>query len=105
MGRQAESPLRPPLHVVVEVDPKNAFGVTAFPDEDVVEALRADRAHEPLGERVRLRGPDRGQDHLGALRFKHLIERSGELGVAIVPRKLTPSSRPSMARFLACWVT
>jgi hypothetical protein len=63
-GRQGESPVRPLLHVVADAGPKNAFEVTASPDEDVVEALSADRAHEPLGERVRLRGPDRGQDHL-----------------------------------------
>ncbi len=47
-GRQGESPgVLPLLYVALDVDAKKAFEVTASLDEDVVEALRADRAHEP----------------------------------------------------------
>lgn len=42
--------------VVTSVDAEEAFEVRLVDDQDVVEALAVHGAHEPFGERIRVRG-------------------------------------------------
>jgi S1-C subfamily serine protease len=51
----------------------------ASEDEHPVQALRQDGSDPSLGEGVRVRSADRGEDHLGSFRAKDLVERAGEL--------------------------
>jgi hypothetical protein len=51
--------------------------------QEVVEQLSSDAAHEPLRDRVHIRRPNRCPDHLGADALRYAIERRPELVVAI----------------------
>jgi hypothetical protein len=46
-----------------------------------------DRPHPPHAERVGVQGPDRGEDDLHAFGPEHLVERAGELGIAVVDQE------------------
>jgi hypothetical protein len=72
-------------------------------DQDVIQAFVSDRAHPPLGNRVRLRRPDRRLDQPHALGAHDLVEGAGELGVAVVQQEATFTNRSSIARLRACW--
>jgi hypothetical protein len=65
-------------------DPQRDVEMSPGEREHPVKALAAHRAHEPLGDRVRLGSPDRRPDHLHPLGHKHLVEGAAELGVPIV---------------------
>ena len=67
------------LHAGVE-DPGEMAGAD---DQEVVEAFPANGAHPALRERVGVRRPHRRADDLGADGAPHVVERSGELGVAV----------------------
>ncbi len=83
-GRGEAKPLvRPLLYVVVGVGPQDALQVPASADQHVVQTLRSDRPHEPLGEGVRPRCPNRSSDHPNALGGEDLVERPRELGVPV----------------------
>jgi hypothetical protein len=56
IGRsQVEGSVWPVAVVMVEEDAERSFEMLAVDDEEPVEALRADGAHEALGDGVRLR--------------------------------------------------
>jgi hypothetical protein len=59
-------------------------------DQHVVQALAAQRAHEPLRECVRPRRPDRRPDHPRAVPGEDLIERGGELAILVADHELEP---------------
>ena len=73
-------------------------------DEEMVEALRSDRPHEPLGIGVCVRGPERGLEDLGTSDRK----TSSKVATYFVSRSRTrnltsiPSSAISLTTFLAC---
>ena len=79
------------LYVVSDVSLEHSLEVPTTVDEDVVQALRANGPHEPLGECVRPRCADRRSDDVDALRAEHLVERSLELGVPVA--KEEPNTR------------
>jgi hypothetical protein len=56
--------MRPLFGVVTHVGTKHAIEMPTPEDQDVVQAFRADGPHEPLGEGVGLRCPDRSADDL-----------------------------------------
>src|SRR5664279_1726092 len=80
---QAQSPMWSLLEVVSDVGLEHALEVPRTVDQDVVEALPAHGPHEPLRERIRPGGPDRGSDDPDALGAEHRIERSAERGVPV----------------------
>ena len=86
-SREPERTVRALAVVMVDVGAKHSLQLAAADDQEPVEALPAHRAQEPLGDRVRLRGPDRRADDLNALAAEHLIERVRELAVAIVDQE------------------
>jgi hypothetical protein len=92
--------------VVREVLGEDMLETTPTEDENSVEALPADAAHEPLGDRVRSRGPDRRPDDPDALGAEHVVEAGGELRVPIA-ENLTSRERSARCklRLRACWVT
>ena len=57
-------------------------------DEQPVQALPAERSDPALTDGVGARRPDGGADDSDALGAKHLVERRGELGVAIPDQEL-----------------
>ena len=69
--------MRPMRVVVVDVDAKNTFKLSAAADQEPVEAVAADGAHPALGERVSLRRPEGGADDLDALASKRPRQRRG----------------------------
>src|SRR5947208_9005939 len=76
--------------VVLDVAPQDRVEVAAAEDEEPVETLGADGADEPLGVGVRLWCAHRGGDDSDALAAKHLVERHGELAVAVVDQEPHP---------------
>lgn len=82
-GGQSETPMRSLLAVVLDVCPQDALKVPMPEDEDVIQTLGANGAHEPLGEGVGSRCPDGRSDHPDALALEHLIERPRELHVSV----------------------
>jgi hypothetical protein len=56
---QAQSPMWSLLHVVSDVRAEHSIEVPRTVDQDMVEALPAHGPHEPLGEGVGPRCPDR----------------------------------------------
>ena len=82
-GGQSETAMRSLLTVVLHVRPQDALEVPTPEDEDVIQTLGANGAHEPLGEGVGSRCPDGRSDHPDALALEHLIERPRELRVPV----------------------
>jgi len=77
-----------PLAVVMGSElPKDSLEVTSAEDQHVVEALAASRLYPPLGERVRLRGLDRGLDDPDAFGPEDLVEGTAVLRVTIPDQK------------------
>ena len=64
-------------------------------DQDVIEALAAKRAHEPLRERVRLRRPDWRPDHPRSVTGEDVVERGGELAVPVTDEEPEPPGPPA----------
>jgi len=71
------------LVVVSKVGLEHPLEMPTTVDQDLVEALAAHGPHEPLGEGIRPRCPDRGSDDPDALGAEHRIEGSRELGVPV----------------------
>jgi hypothetical protein len=72
---------------VVDVDAQDVLELSAACDQEPVEAVAADRSDPVLGERVRVRRPERGADDLDALGSKHLVEDAAEVAVAVVDQE------------------
>jgi hypothetical protein len=70
--------------VVVDVDAEHLLKLSPTDDQDPVESVAADGAHPALGERVRLRRPERCADDLDALASEDLVEDTAELAVSVV---------------------
>ena len=77
-GPLIQSALRTMFVVMSDVLGQNLLEMASTEDEDAVETLSADGAHESFGERVRPRSSNRGLDDEGALGAKHLVEAGGE---------------------------
>ena|SRR5438552_18262862 len=91
--------------VVVDVDAENLLKLSPADDQDPVEAVAADGADPALGERVRLRRPERGADDLDAVASEDLVERAAELAVSVVNQEWIGVSRSEsdQASWRACW--
>ncbi len=83
-SREVEGTMRPPAVVVVGIRPKRPIEVPPTEDERPIQALGPDRRDDPFGVGIGIGSPDRGEDHPGALRADHRVERSAELRVAVV---------------------
>jgi len=70
--------------VVVDVDAEHLLKLSPADDQDPVEAVAADGADPALGERVRLRRPERCADDLDAFAPEDLVEDTAELAVSVV---------------------
>jgi hypothetical protein len=73
--------------VMANVDPEDELEVATGEDEQPVEALGPDSSDPALADRVGTRRPDGSANYLQALGRKHLIERTAELGVAVMDEK------------------
>ena len=95
------------LIVVSEVLDEHLLKVTATEDEEPVQTLSADGAHESLGERVRTGSSNRGPYDADALGGEYLVEAGGELRVSIPDEEFGRSvpSTSTKDRLRACWVT
>ena len=76
--------------VVRDVLGKDSLKVMPRDDEQVIEAVLSDGAHPSLGEGVRVRGADRGEDALGVDRGEDLVEAGGEFGIAVTDEEAHP---------------
>ena len=73
-----------PFVVVADVGAKDPFEVALVHDQQVVEALVADRADKSLGVSVGIRSLKGRLEHSGAFGLEDFIEGGRELGVAIL---------------------
>jgi hypothetical protein len=88
-----------PLVVVMrDEDAQRVFEVAAAEDEQPVEALGADGAHEPLGVGVCSWCPDGRVDHLDPFGAEHLVEGGAELAVSVVDQKPCSLEQPGEAK-------
>jgi hypothetical protein len=70
--------------VMANVDLEDALEVATGEDRQPVQALGPDRSDPSLAEGVGTRCPDGSADDLEPLDYEHLIERTAELGVAVM---------------------
>jgi hypothetical protein len=92
--------------VMTGVTTKDTLEMGFVHNEEVVEALRSDRANEPLCKCIRVRGPEGRLQNLGALGFEHFVEARHVLGVTIADQELGSDVWVrSPVTFLACWMT
>jgi hypothetical protein len=68
--------------VVLDIDPNDLVQVASPDDEQPVQAHGVDRPDPAFRVGVRVGRLHRREEHLGALRADHLVERVGELRVA-----------------------
>jgi hypothetical protein len=73
--------------VMADVDLEDALEVATGEDRQPVQALGPDRSDPSLAEGVDTRCPDGSADDLEPLDHEHLIERTAELGVAVMDEK------------------
>jgi len=82
-----------PVSVVVGgIALQDGLEMAAPEDEGAIQALTAQRSHEPFRERVRSRCPDRGADDLDAFGGEHLVDAACVFRVA-VPDEETEGER------------
>lgn len=94
-----------PLAVVmVDVDAKHAFEVTAVEDQQRVETLGTHGPDEALRDRVRLRRPHGSLHGPDAFALEDLVERAAVLTVPVADQEADALFRMSRPRFRACWV-
>jgi hypothetical protein len=84
---EAKASMRPMAVVVLDIGTQRTLELAATEDQHPVEALAPHGADEALGEGVCLRGLHRCADNRDPLSSKDLIERSGELAVAVVDQE------------------
>jgi hypothetical protein len=80
---EIESTMRPLAVVMVDVDAKYAFEVTAIEDQQRVETLGTHGPNEALRDRVRLRRPHRCLHKPDAFVAEDLVEGAAVLAVAV----------------------
>jgi hypothetical protein len=81
--QQVEGTVRPLTVVMVDEDAQHLLEVAAVADQQPVGTFGADGADEPLGDRFRLRCPQRRLDDPNALVGEDGVEAAGELAVAV----------------------
>jgi len=82
-GFQPEGPVGTVDVVVLDVGLKHLLEVFSPDDQQPVQALGPHRADPALGVGVGVGCLHRRDQHLGALRPKHVVERAGEPGVPV----------------------
>ena len=80
---QPERPMGTVDVVMLNVDPKDLLQVAAPNDQQPVQALGPDHADPALGIGVGVGCLHRRDAHVSAVRTKDVVERAGELGVAV----------------------
>jgi hypothetical protein len=81
------SSVRAVLVVMLDVAAKDTNKLLGTHDQQLVQALPADRADPALGDRVGVGRPHGCADDLGTGRAPHVIERPGELGVPVADQE------------------
>ena len=71
----------------MDVDAEDVLELATADDQQPVEALAADAADPALHVSVRIRRPDRCADDLDLRARNERVERTWELGVAVVDRE------------------
>jgi hypothetical protein len=80
--------VRVPLVVMLDMASQDADELLAADDQQLVQALPADRPDPASGDGVGIRRPNRCADDLGPGRAPHVVERCGELGVPVADQEL-----------------
>jgi hypothetical protein len=93
-GALTKGPVGTVRVVTLGILAEHGFEVAPSEDEDPIEALSPDGAHEPFGDGVRQRRPDRGLDDPDALCGEDGVEGSDELGIPVRDEDLTRLPAP-----------
>jgi len=83
-----DSLMRPVVVVVPDVAAQDVRQMTSVEDQEVVEALRPDSSHEPLGVSVGVRCPKRRAQHLSTVAGKDGVEARDVFGVPVAEKEL-----------------
>jgi hypothetical protein len=73
---------------MLDIGPQDTDKLLAADDQQLVQALPADRADPTLGDGIGVGRLHRCADDLGTGRAPHVIERPGELGVPVADQEL-----------------
>ena len=92
--------------IVVHENGGNSFEMSLVQDEQLIETLGTNSAHESLCHTIRLRGAKRGANDLDARASKHLVKTVGELLVPVANQEAELlgafSQHPSQLPGLLC---
>ncbi len=72
---------------VIDALGQDLFEMRPVDDEHPIQTLTANAAHPAFSDRVRPRHPNKTAQDVDANRREYLIERSGELRVAVTEQK------------------
>jgi hypothetical protein len=81
--------------VMTRVAAQDAFEMRFVHDQEVIEALRSDGAHEPFGKGICIRGPIGRPQDLSAFGSEDFVEAHHVLGVTIADQELGCDARIS----------
>jgi hypothetical protein len=84
---QRERPVRTVPVVVLDVDPEYLLEVAETNDQQLVQALGADRANPALRVGIGVRRLYRRDEHVGAFGAEHAVEATAELRVTVADKK------------------
>jgi len=74
--------------VVPRIAAQDSFEMACIHDQEMIEALRSDRSHNPLGVGVGIRSPKWRAQHLSASAYEDSVEARHVLGVPIAEKEL-----------------
>ena len=97
-----------PVFVVMDHEHlEHTLKVGLAQNEQPVETLRADGAHEPLGHPVGVRGAERRANDFDPITSEHVVKRSVNVWSRSRIRKRTGSERDANVQvsWRACWMT
>jgi hypothetical protein len=100
---ERECSVRPLSVVMGHVATEYAFEMAAAEEQDPVETLATDRAHEPLRVGVRLWRPNRRLDYGDPFASEHFVKGGAEFAVSVVdqePRSVEDTGEAEVARLL-----
>ena len=102
-GAETEPTMKSEAVVMVRIGPEHPIEVPASEDGHPIQTLGSDGPNPSLGEAVRVRCADRGEDHLDPQTSSNEPENFESRSWIRNRTGARPSG--SMDRFLACWVT
>ncbi len=102
---EREASVRPLVVVVPHIFVEDTFEVASTPEQRPVQALLPHGSYPPLRDRVGVRRLDRRRDGPDAVGSEDIVERAGELAVAVTNQEpRCPARVQGVVATLPCWI-